>query len=146
MSYYDLFTDNLKTYITQGELLAPIAALYSAPHRFAGRKVIMFVDNSSALSAIINGYSGKPDLARMVNMFHIATTALCIQIWGEWVPSDANVADIPTRPEKWHLIPEWVVWMPMKLPPLRVGAEELRAWFDYMRAEFTRVTSFEPMG
>ena len=75
-------------------------AFVSRPDLFAGRRIIHFIDNTTALSALVNGYSGKADLARLVKLFHVATIALCCEWWGECrVPSKANLADIPTRDE-----------------------------------------------
>ena len=90
----------LKQYIGRGELAGAIAALFTMPVLFRGRKVIHFVDNAPALSNLINGYSGKPDMARLVNMFHLALLALDVEWYGEWIPSKANVADIMTRVER----------------------------------------------
>ena len=41
-------------------------------------------------------------MAKFVNMFHVAILALEIEWYGEWVPSKANVADIMTRPHRFH--------------------------------------------
>ena len=35
-------------------------------------------------------------------MFHLAVLALDMEWYGEWVPSKANIADIMTRPERYH--------------------------------------------
>ena len=48
---------------------------------------------------MVNGYSGVPDMARLVNLFHLAIIALDVDWWGEWVPSKANCADLMTRPD-----------------------------------------------
>ena len=56
---------------------------WSRPDLFAGRRVIHFMDNTAALSALANGYSRKPDLAQLVNLYHVAVVALgCEQ--GSW--------------------------------------------------------------
>ena len=33
-----------------------------------------------------------------------------------WVPSDANIADWPTRPDKFNMIPKQAEWIPMVVP------------------------------
>ena len=135
------------TYIGQGEELAAISAFYTAPQLFMNRKVIHFVDNSAALGACVNGYSGKADMARLVNMFHLALVALNVDWYGEWVPSEANIADLMTRPDKrgWQelkagleeaLGEEAVEAMrryEMKLPPLGKSFAELKEWFLEVR-------------
>ena len=66
-----------QTYIGQFELLAAIAPFISLPAEwFQGRPVELWIDNSSAVSALVKGYSGKPDCARLVNMFHFAIARL----------------------------------------------------------------------
>ena len=136
-AYYAHFSPNLKTYISQVELVAAIMPLYSRPDLFAGRRIIHFIDNTTALSALVNGYSGKPDLARLVNLFHVATIALGCEWWGEWVPSKANLADIPTRAESASLRPSHVLdGGAVELPPLHWGAGQLREWMRAMEARY----------
>lgn len=65
-----LFEPDLKTYIAQLELLAAVSVYYSYPAVFRGRDVHHFIDNTIALSALVHGYAGKADLARMTNVFH----------------------------------------------------------------------------
>ena len=62
----------------------------------AGREVIHFVDNTTALSKAVHGYANEPDMANLVNSLHICDAMLAIDAWWEWVPSKANVADLPT--------------------------------------------------
>ena len=69
---------------------------------------------------MINGYASRPDMGRVVNAFHAAQFALMSRVWFEWVPSAANLADLPSRAEwlEFHrTIPE-SVWIPTTLPPL----------------------------
>ena len=67
------------------------------PALFAGRRVNHFVDNTVALSALVNGYAGKPDLAKMVNAFFLQMAGLRAHVYFDWVPSKANIADLPSR-------------------------------------------------
>ena len=68
----------------------------------AGREVIHFVDNTTALSLAVHGYANEPDMANLVNSLHICDAMLAIDAWWEWVPSKANVADLPSRdPSTW---------------------------------------------
>ena len=63
-----------------------------------GRPIELWVDNSGALGALIKGYSGVPDIARIVNMFHFTVAQLGAEsLWIDYVPSESNVADIPSR-------------------------------------------------
>tara|TARA_B100000513_G_scaffold20710_1_gene8175 strand:- start:378 stop:572 length:195 start_codon:yes stop_codon:yes gene_type:complete len=53
------------------EALAAVAAYSTYPKVIAGRKVIHFVDNTVALSALVHGYAKKPELAKSVNVFYL---------------------------------------------------------------------------
>lgn len=86
-----------KTYIAELETLAAVAVYSTYPELFAGRKVNHFVDNTVALSALIHGYSNKKDLAKPVNIFHLQSVALRTSVYFEYVPSKANIADLPSR-------------------------------------------------
>ena len=91
------------TYIAELETLAALAVYSTYPDIIAGRKVIHFIDNTVALSALVHGYSGKPNLAKAVNLFYLQLVSLRATAWMEWVPSKANIADLPSRGE-WELL------------------------------------------
>ena len=64
----------------------------------AGRPVELWIDNSGAIGALLRGYSGVPDCARIVNMFHFAIAKLGLaSLWIDYVPSESNPADVPSR-------------------------------------------------
>ena len=86
-----------KTYIAQLEALAALSAYFTYPALFAGRSVNHFIDNTVALSAFVHGYSGKPDLAKMVNAFYLQCAGLRASVYFDYVPSKANIADLPSR-------------------------------------------------
>ena len=67
------------------------------PDLFRGRHVVQFQDNTCALSALINGHASKPDMGSIVNAFYLAQFRLRSRVWLEWVPSAANIADLPSR-------------------------------------------------
>lgn len=76
----------MSTYNTYGSLIQ-------------GRKVLHFIDNTVALSALVHGYSGKPELAKMVNIFYLQMIGLRASVFFDYVPSKANIADLPSRGE-----------------------------------------------
>lgn len=93
----------------------------------------------------MNGYSGKVDMAGLINMFHVALLALGVDWYGEWCPSKANVADIMTRPERFHELIEGLSKLPsemcteivktdLRLPPLGKSWTDLKAWMRSIRA------------
>ena len=63
------------------------------------RQVIHWIDNTSAISCLIHGYSGKADSALLVNAFNLFNAGLKSRIHYEYVESKANVADLPSRQE-----------------------------------------------
>ena len=95
-----------KQYIGQLELLGALVVYCSWPiiERAAGRKlprrVIHFIDNTSALSGLIKGYSSLPDSARLAYAYHCLLFYLQISVWNSFVATSANVGDMPTRLEK----------------------------------------------
>ena len=62
-----------------------------------GRTVQHWIDNTVALSALVHGYAGKRDLARSVNIFYLQSVSLRTSVYFEYVPSKANIADLPSR-------------------------------------------------
>ena len=62
------------------------------------QRVIYFEDNTVALSAMIHGYAKRADMARVSNMYHLQNFFLRVDAWHKWVPSAANIADVPSRP------------------------------------------------
>ena len=51
------------------------------------------------MSAAVHGYARSPDMAALSNTLHLALAALKCTPFFEWVPSLANCADIPSRPQ-----------------------------------------------
>ena len=80
------------------ELLALVAVVWTCGEQiFRDRQVLFFIDNTAALSAAVNGCAKSPHLAALSNTLHLSLAYLKCQPWFEWVPSDANPADIPSR-------------------------------------------------
>ena len=117
-AYFRYLAPGKRTYIAQGELIVAVALYYTLPDLVRDRAVMHFIDNTVALSAIVHGYASKPDLGAMVNALHEAMMDLRCYIWAEWVPSAANIADWPSRPDKEHLVPATAVYFEMALPDL----------------------------
>ena len=93
---------------------------------------------------MVNGYAGKPDSARLVNLFHVALIALNIQWWGEWVPSKANVADIMTRTSRFHELKEGLgdaklTETALELPPMHKTVGELKDWITALKVRRAQV-------
>jgi hypothetical protein len=86
-------------YIGQFELIGAITPFLSLPPEwFTGYPVELWIDNSGAMSSLVKDYSGKPDCARIVNMFHFTVAKLGLaSLWTDFVNSESNPADVPSR-------------------------------------------------
>ena len=93
----EAFATDKKTLIMQAEIAAGVWVYYSNVDLLRGKRIIHFIDNTGALSAMLHGYARKLDCARMVNSFHLLLAALQLNIYFEWVPSMANPSDLPSR-------------------------------------------------
>jgi len=88
-----------KTYICQGELVG-IAGPYfceALRHVFRGARVLHAADNKAANSGVIGAYSSVPDCAQLISGIHLQWARLGVIPWVEWVASEANLADLPSR-------------------------------------------------
>lgn len=89
-----------KTFITPLETMALCGVYHSLPDEtFAYMDVNHFADNTAANGATCRGYSPLPDISMMVGSFHLKLARLSTRPWIEWVESEANIADLPSRPE-----------------------------------------------
>jgi len=115
--------------INQLELLAILTALLTFPELFRNRRALWFVDNCSALSACVHGYANKLDMAKMANSVRLALCSLGVRARFDWVPTDANISDTPSRVSRkadmskaeeaaWNLLelPNEDGWTPMVFP------------------------------
>ena len=93
------FVPGKKQYIGQLELLYAVAVYTTLPKKFANRRVIHFIDNTSAVAGLIKGYSRAIDSGRIVNAFHALNAGLRAETFFEYVRSKANIADLPSRGE-----------------------------------------------
>ena len=135
-----------KTYIAELETLAAIAVYSTYPSLIAGRRVNHFIDNTVALSALVHGYAGKPDLAKSVNIFYLQMIGLRASVYFDYVPSKANIADLPSR-NGWtelrasllgitlpHAMPDTLI-----LPSVSSWAAPLAAWVSQPAATTSRM-------
>ena len=88
-----------KTKIGQAEALAPVVALLADPEAFRDREVVSYIDNTGVLFGYAKGCSRDVPTARLVHTFHAVSAALGAQVWFSYVPSKANLADLPSRGE-----------------------------------------------
>ena len=120
-----------RTYIAQLEGMALLSPYLTYPDRLVGRRVVHFVDNTVALSAMVNGYSSSTDMAALANAFHLTAVGLGARTYFDYVPSKANIADLPSRGE--YDVPRRlgaVQGRPMVLPTRQQLEGPLHAWLD----------------
>jgi hypothetical protein len=86
-----------KQQIGQLELLAAIVAYFSMAPFLVERDVLHFIDNTAAVAGIAKGFSAKPDSARIIHAYHALNVQIGAQVYFEWVKSEANIADLPSR-------------------------------------------------
>ena len=94
-----------------------------------------WIDNTVALSALVHGYSGKPDLAKSVNVFYLQMVGLRASVYFEYVPSKANIADLPSRDAFGELYAELAGFRivgaapdVLRVPTVASWRAPLRAW------------------
>jgi len=86
--------------INELEFLGMLCAHLTFGHLLGGCSVLHFGDNTTALSAAVSGRAESEAMRRMVLHYALAVAEEGSEIFVEWVPSKANVADIPSRPDE----------------------------------------------
>ena len=86
-----------KTQIIPLELLAAASALQLWGEKLQGRDAIWFIDNQSVCAALCKGTSRSTDIQVYSTAFHAWCYQYHISPWIQWVPSDTNPADEPSR-------------------------------------------------
>ena len=97
--------EDREQYITQLELLAAVAVYSSLDaNDLRGRDVLHWIDNTGALGILAKTYSPDFDCARIVHAMELMQLDLAFVPFFEYVRSEANIADLPSRGES-----QWVV-------------------------------------
>ena len=88
----------------------------------------MFVDNTVALSNLVHGYARTTDMAAIVNAYHLLAAGLRASTYMDYVPSKANIADLPSRGD--HAIPRahGAVVQDLAVPAYDSLQRPLEAW------------------
>ena len=86
-----------ETYITHGETMGPLLALYFNEDAFKNSLSMFFIDNMGALSASVCGHSTAEDVATIAYTTQLFLARLRCAGWFEHVDSDANIADGGSR-------------------------------------------------
>ena len=88
---------DLDTMICQLETIAAITAYFTFPELFRDQQCVHWIDNYSAIYALVKGYSASPDMARFSNLLHLQFALINCEAFWDWCPSGANPADPTTR-------------------------------------------------
>jgi hypothetical protein len=86
-----------KTYIGQLEIAYAGAPYLSLPHVFRDRATLHWVDNTSAVAALVKGYAKPLDSGQIVNAIAAFNAGLRVSVYWEYIRSKANIADFPSR-------------------------------------------------
>ena len=103
-----------KSYMGQLELVAPLWALELWSQQLQERSVLLFVDNDSAATNLVKGYSPQPDSSHLVGSFWLTATQLKLHIYIDHVESKSNIADGPSRNSFAEVIRLGGTWTPPK--------------------------------
>jgi len=125
------FAPGKRQYIGQLELLVAIMPYTSIRDELKGRRVIHWIDNKSAIAALVKGYSAAPDSAQLLQIFAAFGLGAGISIWVEWVPSKANIADFPSRGDFDLLTQLGAEQRPFILPTFAAWDEPFAKWADW---------------
>ena len=58
---------------------------------------VIYVDNMEVASNLVSGYSDRDCLVCLMLEFYLLVAARPGRVWIEWVPTAANISDIPSR-------------------------------------------------
>ena len=107
--------------IHQAELLPVALAAVAWRSWWAGRRVIVAVDNDAARAALVSGSSSSLASADIAHEFWVEVSALACFPWITRVPSGANPSDPPSR---WEF--EWIEGLVFKKIEACLPARRLR--------------------
>lgn len=96
-----------ETYISVAELLiAPILTL-ECSELFTGRDIIWFIDNQSALGALVKAASSAFDMSELALLCSFSLAVMDARAWFEYVPSKLNLSDGLSRAGWSAADPSW---------------------------------------
>ena len=96
-----------KTYIATAELLIAPLLVLSALHIFHERDILWFIDNQSAMGALVKSASSADDMSEMALLNSLALASVSARVWFEYVPSALNISDPLSRAGWSSAKPEW---------------------------------------
>ena len=83
--------------ICQAEMYAALLSRWYISQKYSCRRAIFWIDNDASRLALIKTVSTSPELLVMAQCFHSYSEVDNVVCWFERVPSESNVADLPSR-------------------------------------------------
>jgi hypothetical protein len=119
-----------KQVIGQAEIFPVLMSRYVWASRLEGRPNITFIDNMSAMDALIKGLSNHDASLSLVADTWAADSALQTASWYDRVPSASNPADAPSRGDAAGLLAAGAVRRRPVVPPPWSGFGGVTDWND----------------
>ena len=82
------------------ELAAVVLALFKFRYKLRDQAITVYIDNTAALAALINGDSSASAAFPSIAILWFISASHNIALWCERVDTHRNIADFPTRGEK----------------------------------------------
>ena len=92
--------------IGQLKILAAVVVYFLLSRELRWRRVVHYIDNSPALAALVKRSSSALDSLYMIHAFWALVSFLKIDVWFEFVYSEANIFDWLSRGDCVALIDE----------------------------------------
>lgn len=119
-----------KSQMGQLELLAAPFACTTWQDRLKNRAIILFIDNDSAASNLVKGYSAKTDSTAIVGSFWLQMADLRCHVYIDRVESKSNPADGPSRNDFTLVRSLGGVYTPPRTGTLGDLTAPLPSWFS----------------
>ena len=100
------------------ELVGAVAALCSMTTAYPGRPVQLMIDNQGAQGSLIRGSADSPFARAVVSFFWMVAAASKSSVWIEFVPSNRNAADAPSRCCSGTFVPHTYTSGPVRTAPI----------------------------
>lgn len=88
------------------ETFAVLIAFNLWSKQLASKHVVLFLDNEGCRHLILRGFSGNENISKLVHEIAKEEEKISCFPWYARVPSEANIADSPSREKKHHLLAE----------------------------------------
>ena len=93
--------------VAQAELAPVFLAAVVWAERLRGKHLIVWIDQNAARQGLVKGYSPSEMSAELIDHALEALAQLGVYVWFTRVPTEANIADFPSRLQ-WALLEQVV--------------------------------------